>query len=52
MSKVLFTIQYEILADKRDNYLDVVRELKSLMKTEGLETYTVFEQKGTATVFT
>jgi len=52
MGKVLFTIQYEILPEKREDYLDVVRELKSLVKTAGLETYTVFEQKGKANVFT
>lgn len=52
MGKVLFTIQYEILPDKREVYLDVVRELKSLVKNEGLETYTVFEMKGKANVFT
>jgi L-rhamnose mutarotase len=52
MGKVLFTIQYEILVDKREDYLDVVRELKSLVKTEGLESYSVFELKGKANVFT
>ena len=52
MGKVLFTIQYEILPDKREDYLDVVRELKSLVKTEGLETYSVFELKGKPNVFT
>jgi quinol monooxygenase YgiN len=52
MGKVLFTIQYEILPDKREGYLDVVRELKSLVKTEGLSSYAVFESKGKPNVFT
>ncbi len=46
MGKVIFSIKYEILPDKRDNYLDVVRELKSLVKAEGLDSYSVFEMKG------
>lgn len=46
MGKVLFTIKYEILADKRNEYLDVIRELKLLLKAEGLESYNVFEVKG------
>lgn len=45
MSKVLFTIQYEIVPDKRDEYLKVVRELKNLLKAEGLESYEVYEVK-------
>lgn len=52
MGKVLFTIQYEILPEKRNDYLDVVRELKTLVKTEGLDTYYVFELKGKPNVFT
>ena len=51
MGKVLFSIKYEILADKRDAYFDVVRELKSLVKAEGLESYSVFEQKGKPNMF-
>lgn len=46
MGKVLFTIKYEILADKRNEYLDVIRELKLLLKAEGLESYNVYEVKG------
>ena len=30
MSKVLFSIQYEIVSEKRDEYLKVVKELKNL----------------------
>lgn len=45
MSKVIFSVQYEINNNKRDDYLAVVRELKNLLKAEGLENYSVFEIK-------
>lgn len=32
MSKVLFSIQYEIVPEKRDEYLKVVKELKIFLK--------------------
>lgn len=44
MAKVIFSIQYEIIPEKRDEYLDVIRELKNLVKSEGLESYSVFEK--------
>lgn len=46
MAKVIFSIKYSILPEKRNDYLDVIRELKNLVKTEGLESYSVFETKG------
>ncbi len=46
MSKVIFTVQYEINPQKREDFLVAVRELKSLMKADGLESYSVFEVKG------
>lgn len=33
------------MPEKRAAYLDVARELKSIIKSEGLESYSVFEQK-------
>ncbi|HCY76229.1 MAG TPA: hypothetical protein DHV28_09940 [Ignavibacteriales bacterium] len=51
MSKVLFTIQYEIVPDKRDDYLKVVKELKNLLKADGLESYEVYEVKGKTVSF-
>lgn len=45
MGRVVFSINYDILPDKRAEYLDVVRELKNIIKFEGLESYSVFEQK-------
>jgi quinol monooxygenase YgiN len=46
MSKVLFSIQYEIDHEKKDEFLKVIRELKNLLKAEGLESYSVYEVKG------
>jgi quinol monooxygenase YgiN len=51
MSKVIFSIRYNIFPEKREEYLDVVRELKNLVKAEGLESYSVFEQKNKANSF-
>ena len=51
MSKVIFTIQYEIIPEKRDEYFSVVKELKNLVKAEGLESYKVYEVKGKANHF-
>lgn len=51
MSKVLFTINYEIEPEKREDYLKTIRELKSLLKAEGLENYTVYEVKGKSNQF-
>lgn len=45
MSKVIFSIRYNIFPEKRKEYLDIVRELKTLVKAEGLESYSVYEQK-------
>ncbi len=45
MSKVIFSIRYNVFPEKREEYLDVVRELKNLVKADGLETYSVFELK-------
>ena len=45
MGRVIFSISYDILPEKRASYLDVIRELKSIVKSEGLESYSVFEQK-------
>ena len=45
MAKVIFSVQYEINPTKREDYLGVVRELKNLLKAEGLESYNVYEVK-------
>ncbi|MFA7228115.1 MAG: antibiotic biosynthesis monooxygenase [Melioribacteraceae bacterium] len=51
MSKVIFSIRYNVFPEKREEYLGVVRELKSLVKAEGLESYSVFEQKNKTNSF-
>ena len=45
MSKVIFSIRYHVFPERRQEYLDVVRELKNLVKAEGLDGYSVYEQK-------
>jgi quinol monooxygenase YgiN len=51
MAKVLLSVRYKIDSSKRDEYLGVIRELKSVLKTDGLESYSVFEVKGKANHF-
>jgi L-rhamnose mutarotase len=46
MSKVIFTIQYELKEDKIEEFLNVVNELKNLLNADGLEDYSVFNVKG------
>lgn len=46
MSRVIFSIKYDIIPEKRNEYLDIVKELKNVVKGEGLEEYSIFEQKG------
>ncbi len=46
MPKVIFNIQYEIPPDKKEEYLSVIKELKTLLNPEGLESYSVYETKG------
>jgi len=43
MSRVIFTIEYEIKPEKREEFLTVARELKNIVKAEGLEKYSIFE---------
>ena len=45
MAKVIFSIQYDIFPAKRDDYLGIIRELKTLVKANGLVGYSVYEKK-------
>ena len=45
MAKVIFSISYDIIPSKRKDYLDVIRELKNIIKNDGLESYSIYEQK-------
>jgi L-rhamnose mutarotase len=51
MSKVIFSVQYEVLDDKREEYIRTINELKNLLKAEGLENYSVYEIKGKSNHF-
>ncbi len=51
MSKVMFSVRYSIVPEKRAEYLTIVKELKSIVKAEGLESYIVFEQKNKSNTF-
>lgn len=51
MAKVIFSIQYDINPARREEYLDIVRELKNLLKFDGLEKYQVYEVKGKGSSF-
>jgi len=46
MAKVILSIQYEISSNKKEEYFGVVKELKNLLKADGLDNYTVYEVKG------
>ena len=46
MSKVIFTIQYELKEDKKEEFLNVVNELKNLLSVDGLEDYSIYKVKG------
>ena len=46
MSKVKFTVQYEVDNSKKEEFKSVINELKNLLKAEGLEDYSVYEVKG------
>ncbi len=51
MSKVIFTVQYEIKPEKREEYLSSIKELKLLIKPEGMESYSVYELRGRSNNF-
>lgn len=52
MGNVLFTIQYEIKPESRNDYLVSIKELKSLVAADGLQSYGVFEDKTNKNRFT
>jgi len=51
MAKVIFAIKYEVIEEKTKEFLDVVRELKNIVKAEGLESYSVYSVKGKKNVY-
>ena len=46
MGKVVFSIRYEVLEDKLEEYFDVIRELKNIINAEELEDYRVYKVRG------
>lgn len=46
MAKVLFSVNYELNPEKKDEFLRTIKELKNLLKAEGLESYDIYEVKG------
>ncbi len=46
MGKVVFSVRYEIERNKIEEYYDIVRELKFLLKGKGIQDYSVFKVKG------
>jgi L-rhamnose mutarotase len=51
MGKVIFAIKYEVIDEKTEELLDVIRELKNIIKAEGLENYSVFSVKGKKNIY-
>ncbi|MCU7503212.1 MAG: hypothetical protein HF314_09070 [Ignavibacteria bacterium] len=51
MAKVIFSIQYEVIPAKRDEYLNIMRELKTLVSSNGLLSYSVYEKKNKTNSF-
>lgn len=45
MAKVIFSIKYEIIPSKREEYLNVMSELKNLVKAVGLVEYSLYQVK-------
>jgi hypothetical protein len=46
MPRVLFTISYTVKAEKRDVYLDLIKEIRSHFVEQRGKQYSVYEQKG------
>ena len=51
MPKVILQISYEIKPEKREDYLNLVKELKQHFVGEQKKQYTIFEQKGKKNYF-
>lgn len=46
MSKVIFTISYDIIPEKREAYLALMKEMHKHLADEKGKNYSVYEQKG------
>lgn len=52
MSKVMFSISYEIKSEKRDEYLALSGRMKAHLATTNGKNYSIYEQKGKKNNFT
>ena len=46
MGKVIFTISYDIIPDKRSEYVALTQEMKSHFANQNSKNYAIYEQKG------
>lgn len=46
MSKVMFTISYNVIAEKREDYLSLMKEMLKHLVEHKEKKYAVYEQKG------
>jgi len=51
MGKVIFTITYSINPDKRGDYLDLTKEMKTHLAQRNKASYSIYEQKGKKNTF-
>ncbi len=51
MPKVMFTISYDIISEKREEYLALAREMLDHLAGRKRKEYTIYEQKGKANSF-
>ena len=52
MSKIMFTISYEINPEKRDEYLALSQRMKEHLSHSNGKNYSIYEQKGKKNSFT
>ena len=43
MGKVIFSVSYEVIPEKRDNYLALMRKIKDQIKSSENQDYTLYE---------
>ena len=52
MSKIMFTISYDVRPEKRDEYLSLSQQMKEHLGRTNGKNYSIFEQKGKKNSFT
>ena len=45
MAKIIFEVNYNVLPEKRDEYIEAIQELKELIKEKSIDDYLVLETK-------